>query len=103
MVPADALLRQFRTAKVQCTEDPRLLSVWLPTLQQYYPGLLELGSDATKLALRHVTNWLTEYMFADREDADEKAADAAAYFADDDGQHGLHSVGIDREAAKAKA
>lgn len=102
MVPANALLRQFRTAKEQCTEDARLLSVWLPTLQQYYPGLLELCADATKLALRLVTNWLAAYMFAGREDATAKAADVAAYFADDEGQHGLHSLGIDREAARAQ-
>ena len=102
MVPANALLRQFETAKKQCTDDPRLLSVWLPTLQQYYPGLLELCSDATKLALRLVTNWLTNYMFAGRDDAAAKAADVAGYFAGDDGQHGLHSLGIDREAAKGQ-
>jgi hypothetical protein len=100
MVPADALRRQFETAKRECADDPRVLSVWLPTLQQYYPGLLELCSDAGKLAKRLVTNWLAEYMFAGRDDAAEKAAEVAAYFADDEGDHGLHSLGIDREAAK---
>jgi hypothetical protein len=49
MVPAVALLRQFQTAKKECIDDPRVLSVWLPTLQQYYPGLLEICSEAINL------------------------------------------------------
>ena len=46
MVPAGAIRRQFEKAKLECGKDPASLSAWLPTLQQYIPGLLEISSDA---------------------------------------------------------
>lgn len=99
-VPAAALIRQFETAKRECAADQKVLSAWLPTLQQYVPGLLEMCSDATKAGRNLVTRWLTDYMFKGRADAAEKAAEVAAYFSDDAGQHGVHSLGIDRDAAR---
>jgi hypothetical protein len=99
MVPAAALIRQFETAKRECVKDPRVLSVWLPTLQQYYPGLLEICTEAIKLGRNLVTKWLTEYMFSGQENAATHGEEVARYFSD---EHGVHSLGIDRDAAKAK-
>lgn len=100
MVPAGALRRQFETAKAECAADPSKLSAWVPTLQQYFPGLLEICSDAEALGKKMVKEWLYEYMFAGDVDAEVKAQAAADFFADDT-QHGSHSLGIDRDKLKA--
>lgn len=100
MVPADALLRQFETAKEECAANPQSLSAWMPTLQQYFPGLLEMCSAAKQLGRKLVAEWLENYMFAGDPDASAKALEAARFFSDDDGQHGAHSLGIDRDQAK---
>lgn len=97
MVPAAALRRQFETAQQECAADPTKLSGWLPTLQQYFPGLLEICADAELLGKELVAQWLERYMFRGRPDAAALAAAAADYFADDR-IHIAHSRGIMRDA-----
>jgi hypothetical protein len=95
MVPAAAIRRQFETAQDECAADPSRLSGWLPTLQQYFPGLLEICADAEELGKKLVGEWLAQYMFRGREDAETLARAAAEYFADDR-IHIAHSRGIMR-------
>jgi hypothetical protein len=52
LVPASALVRQFRQVSDKCAKDAFRLSAWLPTLQQYWPGLLEICQDADELVGR---------------------------------------------------
>ncbi len=96
MVPAAAIRRQFETAKEECAADPRKLSAWMPTLQQYFPGMVEICADAEKLGRDMVTEWLQRYMF--RGDVDSAAkAERVAAFVSDDREHGSHGRGIHRD------
>jgi len=62
-VPAQAILNQFARAKRECTEDRANLAVWLPSLQQYGPALLEQCEHAKALSKELVTTWLATWMF----------------------------------------
>lgn len=99
MVPAGAIRRGFEKARLECGKDPASLSAWLPTLQQYFPGLLEICSDAEGLGKRLVCEWLTKYMFKDNPDGPRLASEAADFFSDDQ-EHGSHSRGIHRDALR---
>lgn len=99
--PARAVIEQFERAKEECARDPSLIGAWLPILQQYGPSLLQQCADAEVLARRLVREWLEAYMFAGDANAAAKAEHAAAYFADS-GIHQSHSLGIDRDQARAQ-
>jgi hypothetical protein len=99
MVPAGAIGRQFEKAKQECGENPAALSAWLPTLQQYFPGLLEICADAEALGKQLVREWLTKYMFKENADGPQLASAAADFFSDDR-VHGSHSRGIHRGALR---
>lgn len=101
MVPAGALVRQFQRAAKECAEDVSRLAAWTPTLQQYFPGLLEMCQDAEDLGKTLVTSWLTEYMLREREGAADLAAEIADFFADST-VHKSHGRGIAREEAREK-
>ncbi|GAA2125075.1 S49 family peptidase [Arthrobacter humicola] len=96
MVPAAAIRKQFKTAQDECAADPAKLSAWVPTLQQFFPGLLEICSDAEELSRAMVSEWLAKYMFKDLVDREDLASQAADFFADT-GRHISHSRGIPRE------
>ncbi|KRE72568.1 SDH family Clp fold serine proteinase [Arthrobacter sp. Soil762] len=101
MVPAASILRQFKTAQEECAVDPSKLSAWVPTLQQYFPGLLEICADADKLSKTLVRDWLKVYMFKGMPDAEAKADEAADFFADT-ARHISHSRGIARDQLRAE-
>jgi hypothetical protein len=96
--PARAILLQFDQAKEEC-KDPALLGAWIPILQQYGPALIQQCESAEALALSLVTEWLEQYMLADRDDRKEKAKQIATFFASYE-EHRSHSLGIDRESAR---
>jgi hypothetical protein len=104
VVAASALIAQFQRASDECAQDPSRLSAWLPTLQQYFPGLLEVCADADKLAQSLVKQWLFQYMFQDRleEEREQLSKAAAEYFANH-GEHLSHGRPIDREKARKLA
>jgi hypothetical protein len=56
-------------------------------------------SEAIKLGRNLVSEWLEQYMFAGKPDGHTLATDAAHYFSD---EVPVHSLRIDRDAAKAK-
>jgi hypothetical protein len=97
--PARAILRQFEQAKEEC-RDPALLGAWIPILQQYGPALIQQCEAAETLAKRLVQEWLEQYMFSQYEDKAVRAETTANYFADYE-THQSHSLGIDREQARA--
>lgn len=96
-MPAGALLAQFREASAQCAADPRLVTAWMPTLQQFSPGLLNVCENAATLSKTLVAEWLASYMFSGDPEAHEKAASIADWLADD-AQHLSHSRALTREA-----
>ena len=80
-VPAQGILDEFDKAKQECV-DPANLSVWLPILQQYNPGLLTLCETALNLSRELVRNWLETYLFKRFPDKEAKAAKASEWLAD---------------------
>lgn len=79
--PAKAILNQFELAKKEC-KDASNLAAWMPILRGYIPGLLTQCEASRTLAVKMVSTWLKQYMFADDKDADTKAAAIADWFAD---------------------
>lgn len=101
LVPASALVRQFERISEECSSDPRRLSAWLPTLQQYWPGLLEICNDADALGRSLVEQWVGAYMLGGQPDAPATAKRIAHFFADSE-RHKSHSKAIDRDEARAQ-
>lgn len=99
-VPARAIIDQFERAKKECAENPEMLGAWLPILQQYGPALIQQCENAEELARRLVCEWLETYMFAEDDDSARKAEETSAFFADHR-LHQSHSLGIDRDQARA--
>ncbi len=77
-----------------------MLGAWLPILQQYGPALIQQCENAEELAHRLVREWLETYMFANDDDPAKKAEETSAFFADHR-LHQSHSLGIDRDQARA--
>lgn len=99
VVPASALVRQFERIATETSADPSRLSAWLPTLQQYSPGLLEICKDADKLGRSLVEQWVARWMLAGDPDGPQRAKKIADYFADAD-LHKSHGKAIDRDEAR---
>lgn len=95
-VPAGALIDQFKEASDQCAADPTRVTAWLPTLQQYPPGLLNVCEAADELSKQLVAEWLEEFMFRGDEDARFKAERIAEWLGDDH-IHLSHGRAITRE------
>lgn len=79
--PAKAILNQFELAKKECKETSNL-AAWMPILRGYMPGLLTQCQDSRTLAVRMVSTWLKQYMFANDKEGEAKATAIADWFAD---------------------
>lgn len=99
-VPAQAIIDQFEKAKSQCA-NPAHLRAWIPMLSQYGPDLLITCSNATDLAKKLVTEWLTAFMFRRETDAAPKAARIAEWLADHR-EFMTHGRPISRQTAEEK-
>lgn len=97
---AGELREEFEQAVEQCRNDPARLAAWLPILQQYPPGLLQMCQDFERLGTELVQKWLATYMFAGRDDRESKSREVAEYFANQK-LHKSHGRGIDREQARS--
>ncbi|MBO0680332.1 hypothetical protein JRC04_22940 [Mycolicibacterium sp. S2-37] len=100
-MPAGALTTQFKEASDECSADPSRLTGWLPTLQQYPPGILNVCENAAELAKNLVEEWLRTYMLKDHAEKDVLARDVAQWLADDS-THLSHSRAITREDLTAQ-
>lgn len=85
-IPADAILSQFERAKKECAADKSNLAVWLPSLQQYGPALLEQCEDAKNLSQQLVSSWLASWMLNSlpEPEREQQAKDIAAELCDHD-------------------
>ncbi|NLT36751.1 MAG: serine protease [Methanomassiliicoccus sp.] len=81
MVPAVAVLDQFKRAQEEC-KDPQKLTSWLPMLSQYGPSFLIECTNAITLSKVLVSQWLTNYMFKGEQDATEKGMAIAEKLSD---------------------
>lgn len=100
-IPAGALIDQFKEANDQCVEEPKRITGWLPTLQQYPPGLLNVCESADALSKQLVAQWLEEFMFKGLDDGKLKAIEIANWLGADD-IHLSHSRPITRDDLRAK-
>jgi hypothetical protein len=95
-VPARALLDQFEEASEKLAAEPEKIAAWLPTLQQYPPGLLNVCESAAELARVLVSEWLQTYMLASVSNKADKAASIADWL-NDDKAHLSHSRAVTRD------
>ena len=82
ILPVQAIIDNFETAKKTSTKSPQQMGAFLPILEQYTPGLIEQCYEAQKLSTELVSKWLKQYMFKNDKDADKKANDIAGHLAD---------------------
>lgn len=81
-VPARAILDQFDRAKRECGEDRTNLAVWIPSLQQYGPALLEQCEHAIALSKKLVAGWLAQWMLRKSERRMERSEQIASALAE---------------------
>ncbi len=81
-VPAQAILDQFERAKRECTEERANLAVWVPSLQQYGPALLEQCEHAIALSKELVSTWLAQWMLRRSRKREENSGKIAAALTD---------------------
>jgi hypothetical protein len=81
MVPAHAILEQFKLAQEEAA-NPQRLGSWLPILQQYGPALITQCLLAQQLSEELVAEWLERYMFNGYSDAKTRAKSIAVALAD---------------------
>ncbi len=95
--PAQAILKQFDTAKESLAQNPKQITAWLPILQPLGPSLLTECESANALSHRLVEDWLKKYMFRDSTDGEILAKNAANYLANSS-QHLSHGrrIGLDQ-------
>lgn len=99
MVPAQAILDQFKLAKEEC-KDNQNLGPWLPILSQYGPGLLVECKNAIALSKKLVRDWLAKYMFDGARRAAYKASLVARRLAAHQ-DHKSHARHLDRDDCKS--
>ena len=99
-IPAQTIIDQFKMAREEC-KDPSQLAVWLPMLQQYGPDLLVQCQHVLSLSERLVSDWLSNYMFKDSNDAPQKAWKIAEWLADHK-EFKMHAKHISREELRQR-
>ena len=63
-VGAQEVIAQFNRVQTELKKNPQAMAAWLPTLNQYTPGLLERCQEASRLSETLVGEWMECYMFA---------------------------------------
>lgn len=71
--PAIAIKRQFERAADELAQDPKRLTAWMPMLNMYAPSLLVEADQQLSLSKQVVIEWMRDYMFAGRTDAEAEA------------------------------
>ena len=99
---ARAIVDQFEEAKKEILQNAAAAGVWFPILQTIGPALLQEARNALDYGERMVSQWLEEYMFAGKPNANTLAKNAAAYFSDAT-SHKSHGRRIDRDEARGQA
>ncbi|MBL0739924.1 SDH family Clp fold serine proteinase [Chryseolinea lacunae] len=91
-IPARSIINGFENAKQKIQlEGPETLPAYVPLLQKLDLHLLEICEDADKLSKQLVTTWLTNYMFAGKQDVETvRITEIVEYFSSYD-DHMTHS------------
>jgi len=80
IVPTQAILEGFETAKTDIKADPDVLGVYLPLLNKLDLALFEVCKNANQLAESLVTEWLKNYLLKDESDPAGRAKEVTEYF-----------------------
>ena len=81
--PAGSIIEQFDRATKELKKDPSQLPVWIPILQEFAPSLLVECENFLDLSKKLVTDWLTQFMFKNEQEAKKKAEEVAKYLTDE--------------------
>lgn len=100
LVPAQAIIDEFLRAQSELT-NPVNLGAWLPILNGYYPGLLQMCQIQQDLSKDMVETWLSSYMFRRTRKRNEKARQVAAWFSNHS-NFKSHSRQISRKTARTQ-
>lgn len=66
-IPAHSILEDFKQAKREVANDPRLANVWVPKIMAIPPGFLNLCEQTIALSKIRVKTWLDQFMFKNDE------------------------------------
>lgn len=80
-ISAQAIVDQFKSASREI-RDGGSAELWAPVLQSLGPALLQEAKNAVKYSRELVTVWMAKYMFANDDEASEKATRVAKFFSD---------------------
>lgn len=98
-VSAQAVVDQFEQAKKDVLKDPAMARVWAPILPSLGPSLLVDARNALSYSELMVRKWLRQWMFANEDQAADKANRAARHF-NDAQTHKSHGRRIDRDEGR---
>ncbi|MBB4395181.1 SDH family Clp fold serine proteinase [Bradyrhizobium sp. ERR14] len=90
--PAIAIIAEFEKARAEIAATPHLALLWQPILQQYAPTLLSTAEHAIRWTQEIGAKALREGLFADQEDAEDKAHQVVEFLISHDlhRAHGRH-------------
>ena len=92
---AHSIVEQFNDAKADISQNPILAHAWAPVLEAFGPALLQEAKKSISYGETLVKDWLSKYMFSDRDDPETQAKAAAEFFAGS--HHGSHGRRINRD------
>ena len=95
---AHSIVQQFEEAKAEIIKEPILTNAWGHVLRSYGPALLQEARKSIQYGRSIVEEWLEKYMFANEDNRQTLAQEAAKYFSSDD--HGSHGRRINRSDAR---
>lgn len=81
--PAGSIIEQFDRATEVLKKNPDELPVWVPILREFAPALLVECENYMNLSKTLVSTWLEKYMFAQDQNAKEKAEKIAGHLANE--------------------
>lgn len=99
--PAHSLLSEFELAKQEILTSPATAPLWIPKLQSWPPGILDICNKTIKLAKTKVASWLETYMFNGEIGANAKSSSIADWLGTFD-NHLTHAHPISYNEALSK-
>jgi len=97
--PAQAILDEFEEAKKSVIENPKSAVLWLPKINSYPHGFLNMCQMAIQSSGEQVGKWLQMYMFKNNMDEPTKAEEIAKWLSDAN-KHKSHGKPISIDDAK---
>jgi hypothetical protein len=97
-VPAHAILEQFEKAQKEIIDNPKLLTSWLPMLNQYGPAFLIQCNNQIQFGQQLVESWLNSFMFKGEDGSNAKRI---AEYLSNHGNFKTHSKHINNVDATA--